>query len=97
MTRDEIEEKLIAVLKELLALSGDPDTAITPRTRPLKDVSGFDSLRAVEAIACLEIKTGLKIKGDVALFVSGRANEPCDVGHIAERVFSQLKSKDKNK
>lgn len=56
MKLEAIEDIVIGCLIENLELSGEPLSPITLDTKPALDLSGFDSLRALEVIVMLEDK-----------------------------------------
>lgn len=58
MNLQELEDFVIQCLKENLELSGEPVPEITKSTKPATDLSGFDSLRAIEVLIALEEKIG---------------------------------------
>jgi len=49
MTKSEIEQLLIKIVCGLQDLSGREKVEVTPGTRPIHDLPGFDSLNGVEA------------------------------------------------
>jgi hypothetical protein len=49
MNKEEIEQMLISVVRELQELSGREMVNISVDTRPTEDIPGFDSLNCVEA------------------------------------------------
>lgn len=49
MNQAEIEKMLIEIVCDLQELSGRERVEISPETRPLEDIPGFDSLNCVEA------------------------------------------------
>lgn len=50
MNTAEIEEKIITCLQENIELSDEPVPELTRNTAPLRDISGFDSLRSLEVL-----------------------------------------------
>lgn len=49
MNKEEIEQMLISIVRELQELSGREMAEISVETRPAEDIPGFDSLNCVEA------------------------------------------------
>lgn len=54
MSESEIEQIVIACIRENIELSGEVVTTITVNTNPANDLSGFDSLRALEVLTGIE-------------------------------------------
>lgn len=64
MSLQEIEKIVIQCLKENLEISGDPVPTITRNTKPANDLSGFDSMRALEVLINIEEKMGCELPPD---------------------------------
>jgi acyl carrier protein len=70
----EVKEILIKVLQEIQSISGSPEQKINDDTCPLRDLNGFDSMRAVESTIPLSEYLNCDIKPNLGLFaVDGRA------------------------
>lgn len=65
MTQGEIEQSLIAMLKELQAGTGEQAQDLTPATVPLKDLGFFDSLLALETTISLEEQLGISFNARI--------------------------------
>lgn len=85
MNQTEVEEILIAMLKELQAGAGGPVDEVTPATIPLKDLGFFDSLLALETTIAIEGRFGASFNVD-SLFTNKENAEPLSVVQIAARV-----------
>lgn len=48
MTQEDIETMLIRIVRNIQELSGREQVHVTPETRPVLDMPGFDSLNGVE-------------------------------------------------
>jgi hypothetical protein len=72
MTVDEVEVQLVEAICSCMAASGKTIAQINSDTVPLKDISGFDSLCAVEVLVDLDARCGLKAESDV--FLEGEGN-----------------------
>lgn len=55
MTREELVDKVIDVLRTIQVISGRPVATITEETKPIGDLVGFDSLNGVELAAILNV------------------------------------------
>ena len=85
MNQGEIEQSLIAMLKELQAGAGESAQEVTPATIPLKDLGFFDSLLALETTITLEERFGTSFNAD-SVFSDKDSDEPLSVSQIAERI-----------
>jgi acyl carrier protein len=83
MTTQEIEAALIAAIEACLEASGKPKGTINSDTVPLKDISGFDSLCAVEVIIDLEATCGVKADSNVFVEGEGRKERKRTIREIA--------------
>jgi hypothetical protein len=94
MNKSEIEKCLIHTLNEVQELSGEAQISIDLRTCPIKDLSGFDSLRGVEATFLLSVKLKCEFKaekGEVNVFVSEDGRRALRVGEIVDRLTKLVK------
>jgi len=83
MTKVEIEQTLIEILRELQAGTGDQPCEITPTTTPLTDLGFFDSLLALETTIVLEERVGVSWKDD-SVFADIESSNPLTVAQIAD-------------
>lgn len=81
----ELEQVVIDCLIENLELSGEPVPPITKATRPACDISGFDSLRAIEVLVTLEEKVGRDLPPDKIF--SGKKFDDVTVSTIAQSIY----------
>ena len=91
MNQGEIEQSLIAMLKELQAGAGEPAQEVSPATVPLKDLGFFDSLLALETTIILEERYGTNFDAD-SIFTDKESTEPLSVSQIAERIVNVQKA-----
>jgi len=89
MTLNEIEANVIATLKELQQLSGRTWSDISPTSKPIGDLDGFDSLASIEATVVLEGRLGCKIEPH-SLFISDDGARVLTIRQISERLASVL-------
>lgn len=85
MTKDEIEQTLIDLLKELQVVTGDTSCDVTPATTPITDLGFFDSLLALETTVLLEDKLGASWDQD-SVFVAKDNTKALTVAEIAEKL-----------
>ena len=85
MTKAEIEQTLVDLLKELQVTTGEGACEVTTATVPLRDLSFFDSLLALETTVVLEEKFGVSWDQD-SVFTEKDATRPLTVAEIAERL-----------
>lgn len=64
MSESEIEEIVIACLRENLELSGEAIPPINSKTNPATDLNGFDSLRTLEVLISIEEQVGCELPPD---------------------------------
>jgi hypothetical protein len=86
MNKGEIEQSLIAMLKELQAGAGEPAYEVTPATIPLKDLGFFDSLLALETTITLGERYGASFNAD-SIFTDKESSESLSVSQIADRII----------
>lgn len=91
MNQGEIEQSLIAMLKELQAGAGEPAQELSPATVPLNDLGFFDSLLALETTIILEERFGTSFDAD-SIFADKESTEPLTVSQIAERIVKVQKA-----
>lgn len=85
MTRIEIEQTLIDLLKELQDVTGDSSCNVTTTTMPLRDLAFFDSLLALETTVTLEEKLGASWDQD-SVFVDKESAVALTVSEIAQKL-----------
>ena len=86
MDHQQVTDALTQVLQEIQGYSGQSESQITPLTRPIGDLEGFDSINAVEAASILSDHLGQTINPKVML--STNPNEPLRVCDIVDRIVS---------
>lgn len=89
MAQNELEPVVIEVLKEVQDLSGRPWTDLDPRSRPIEQLDGFDSLASIEATALLETKLGCRIPQD-SIFISDDGARALSIHQICQRLAKLL-------
>lgn len=95
MNKEEIQNQLIGSIREVQKLNGYPREKIEANTKPLDDLTNFDSLCAVEATVMLSELLKKDIEGDVNLFVSNKGDS-LSVSEIARRIHNLLSKKEKH-
>lgn len=85
MTKIEIEQTLVALLKELQVTTGDSSCEVTILTTPLTDLGFFDSLLALETTVALEERLGASWDQD-SVFTEKDTTKALTVAEIAERL-----------
>lgn len=87
MTKTDIEDALIESIREIQEMSGRSTRGITASSVPLRDIDGFDSLNAVEALCNLSKKLKREFKGDINLFApKAQRNMPVSLRDIVNNV-----------
>jgi len=87
MTKEEIINKIIEVLYEIQETSGEDRVEINEATIPIGNLSGFDSLRGVEALVTIAEKLNIEIKGEANLFISKDERKAISINNIADRIL----------
>lgn len=85
MSQAEIEQTIIAMLRDLQAGSGDETYEITSATRPLTELGFFDSLLALETTIALEERLELTSDED-SIFMERKTATPRTIAEIAARM-----------
>ena len=91
MTKEDLEQLIIEVLSEIQKMAGQPPLEITRQTLPLRDLTDFDSLLALEATVELAHRLEWEIE-EQNIFVFDKHG--LSVGEVAERLTAEHKTKD---
>ena len=86
MDKDVIVRQVIEAVVQVQQASGRSIEAISPDTRPFKDIEGFDSLSGVEATVLLSDTLARDLPDNV--FVPEQGSRLLSVPEIADRVLS---------
>lgn len=86
MDEKEVMGKIIAAVKQVQEASGRPVGDISPTTRPIGDVPGFDSLNGVEASVILSESLGHELPADYNTFVSKDGRRALSVSEITDNL-----------
>lgn len=81
-----VTDALTQALSEIQSCSGRSVSQMTPETRPIGDLEGFDSVNAVEAASILSGHLGQRI--DPKIMLSTNPNEPLRICDIVDRIVS---------
>ncbi|MBK8977070.1 MAG: acyl carrier protein [Planctomycetes bacterium] len=87
--RDQIETKVLAVLREVQELSGRTWADLGPHSKPIGDLDGFDSLIAIEVTVLLEEKLGCSLDKN-NLFVSEDGTRALSLKEVTNRISELL-------
>lgn len=68
-TLEEIQLRLIETICAVQTDSGEPEPTLTRKSRPLKDIKGFDSPLGVVVTGLIAIHLGVDIPLDLNIFV----------------------------
>lgn len=68
MNKEEIEQMLISIVRELQELSGREMAEISIETHPSEDIPGFDSLNCVEATIDAASRLGKEVNFNNVFF-----------------------------
>ena len=89
MTRAEIQSKLVEALKEILRQSGGSDDPVVgPKSTPIGDLPGFDSLNGEEATVLLEAELGCDLPQNV--FIAEESRRALSIHEIDERLWQRI-------
>ena len=86
MNKKEIRAAVIGVVREIQEMSGRELTSVTPETRPVGDLPGFDSLNGIEGTIMLSERLGLTIPLKENVFVNQEGDRALTVDEMCERV-----------
>lgn len=89
MTTDQIESKVLAVLREVQELSGRAWVDLSPSSQPIGDLDGFDSLIAIEATVLIEERVGCRCDKN-SLFVTVDGTRALTVREVADRISALI-------
>lgn len=89
MTTDQIESKVLAVLREVQELSGRTWVDLGPSSQPIGDLDGFDSLTAIEATVMIEAQVGCRCDKN-NLFVTVDGTRALTVKEVADRISALI-------
>jgi len=87
MNKEEIEQMLISVVRELQELSGREMAEISVGTRPTEDIPGFDSLNCVEATIDAASRLGKEVNFNNVFFVD---NKSLTIQEAAARLLGEI-------
>jgi uncharacterized small protein (DUF1192 family) len=86
-----IQGELVFLLKELQKLSGYDEDEITENTKPVGGISGFDSMRGLEATITCFGKFGIspeKVKvQNLFVLEKDTPQRALSIGEVAERIY----------
>jgi acyl carrier protein len=82
MDKSEVMGKVFRAVTQVQEASGRPAGDIGSGTRPIRDVSGFDSLSGVEAMVILSESLGHNLPDDCNPFVSQDGRRALTIGEI---------------
>ena len=83
MNRDAILEQVIGVVQQIQEASGRATGEIHPRTKPIEDTDGFDSMSGIEATMALSESLGRDIRED-NLFVSRDGRRALSITEVTD-------------
>jgi len=89
MDRRDMERKILTTIQRIQELSGATKENITSDTCPIRDLSGFDSLRAIETSSLLESEFGCDLSDNV--FISEDGKRGLRISEIVDRIERKLK------
>ena len=89
MTKTEIAEIIVGMLRELQIASGDMGCEITPMVVPLSALGFFDSLLAIETTLVLEERLGYPC-GEISIFTDQETSQPLTITAIASRLAQKV-------
>ena len=88
MDREDVMSLVVDAIKQNQEASGRAVVEISPDTRPLRDIEGFDSYSGVEASLFLSTSLDCEIPDEV--FVPERGRRVLTVNEIADNVCEHL-------
>lgn len=90
MTRNEMRAEVIAAITELQEVSGRSAHGINNQTRPIGDLSGFDSLNGIELAISISSRLGVEV--DEKIILSPDQGKSPSVAVIADRIMNSCYS-----
>jgi hypothetical protein len=84
MTKRQVNDELIACLRQAQELGGRDIPMLIDSLRPLVSLPGFDSLIAEEVIAWLEARLGHALPHHTKIFLN--EGQYCNIAQISERL-----------
>lgn len=93
MDRNTVKSALIAVLKEVQALSGEPCPPIGDTTKPIDDLPKFDSKVWPVAFGLVGIKLGLDVPVDVNVFRQEHTKIPNTIEQTVTAILKAIHTK----
>ncbi len=88
MDRSQIETAIIDTLNLVQSMSGHECSPITSATCPFTDLTGFDSIIAVEVSCILSDHLGVEVPFDI--FLSNRNDQPLTVSDVLDKLETVL-------
>ena len=86
MTRQQAETAVIGAIAEIQKMSGRECLDIGPKTKPIGDVPGFDSLNALEATVAVAARLRMDIPNEPNIFINEAGDARLSVREIADRL-----------
>ena len=83
----DIEALLVRLIKDSNA--ENPEAEVEPKTVPLKDIKGFDSLSALEILTELEEETGIHVENDI-FYVDVKAKKFRSIQETASAIWAEI-------
>lgn len=93
MDRNTVKAALIAVLKEVQALSGEACPPIGDTTKPIDDLPKFDSKVWPVAFGLVGIKLGVDVPVDVNVFRQEHTKIPNTIEQTVTAIFKAIQTK----
>lgn len=90
MNKEEVISKVVQAATQIQEVSGRPTGHMGANTRPIRDLTGFDSLSGLEATMHLSELVGHEFPDDYNAFVSKDGRRALSIQEIAEEVCSTL-------
>ena len=89
MSRDGVMEKVIQAVAQVQEASGRAVGQISAGTRPMGDISGFDSLNGVEVTVDLSQSLGQELPND-NIFVSKDGRRALSIAEITDNLYKTI-------
>ena len=93
MDRNTVKAALIAVLKEVQALSGEECPPIGDATKPVDDLPKFDSKVWPVAFGLVGIKLGIEVPVDVNVFRQEHTKTPNTIEQTVTAILKAIQAK----